>query len=164
MPVGGTGVIVEVLVGVAVGKGIFVGVMVGVLDGVGDGPGVGVFVRVLVDVIVGGRDVFVGVGVCVAVGGVVPVGVIVGVEAGPSMYVTSSSGGRFPSRESNRTPFELSGRSTKLYVPFWVIYDVRLYCVQLPAGIESTLSMTPVLGAGRLFQVMPVSVQLLSVP
>ena len=126
---------------------------VDVFVGVGEGPAVGVAV---------GSGVLVGVGVGPAVGVAVGMGVLVGV--GPATKVNTSSGGEPPSRESNLTPLLLSGRNTKLYVPLPVIWDVRSYSVQVPAVIASTLSITPVVGAGRLFQVIPFSVQLLSVP
>lgn len=145
------------LTGVFVGVGVFSGVLVaaGVLLGVGEGPGVGVPVGVLVGA---GSDVF--VGVLVGAGG----GVFVGVAVGPDANVSTSCGGEAPSRELKVTPFVLSGRSTKSKVPLPVTYPVTLYSAQVLAVAVPRLKSTPVVGAGRLFQVMPVSVQVLLVP
>ena len=108
-------VVTGVLVGVALGgSGVKVDVLVGVLVAVGDGPMVGVLVGVGVGVLVA---VLVGVGLGPVVGVIVGVfvggtGVLVGVD--PVANVNTSSGGKFPSRESKDTPFVLSGKSTKL--------------------------------------------------
>jgi hypothetical protein len=45
-----------------------------------------------------------------------------------------------------------------------VMWAVRLYSAQVPLSAEPMLASAPVVAAGRLFQVMPVSVQVLSVP
>lgn len=44
-----------------------------------------------------------------------------------------------------------------------MMWEVRLYSAQVPAGAESTFASAPEVGAGRLFQVMLDSVQLLLV-
>lgn len=151
-----------VFVGVKVAVDVLVMVAVGVLVGVSVGSGV------LVGVLVAaGAGVSVGVNVGVAVGGLVGVavgvGVFVGVGVGTEAKVNTSCGGGLPSREVKVTPFVLSGRSTKLYVPLPVIWAVTLYSAQVLAVIAATLAIAPLVGAGRLFQVRPVSVQVLSV-
>jgi hypothetical protein len=122
-------------VGVEVFNGVLV--RVGVLVGVAEGPMVAVFVGVAV---------------------------LVGVFVGPEAKVSTSWGGELPSRESNLMPSLLSGNNTKLYVPFPVIEAVRLYSAQVLAVAAARLAIAPVVAAGRLFQMIPVSVQVLSVP
>jgi hypothetical protein len=187
--VGGTGVLVGVAVLVAVAVGVLVAVAVFV-GGTGVPVGVAVFVDVAVGVLVavavavGGIAVFVdvavGVGVlvavAVAVGGIavavfvggtgvsVAVAVLVAVAVGPVMVDITSCGGGLPSREVNLTPSALSGCNKRLYVPLPVINAVRSNSIQVPVSTAPILAITFVVGAGRLFQVIPVSVQLLSVP
>jgi hypothetical protein len=133
------------------------GVDVNVCDAVGVLVSVGVSVSAG-EVCVGVRGVAVGM-VWVAKG--VNVAVNVAVSVAVEFNVTTSSGGRLPSREENVTPSLLSAASTNVYVPLPVIKALTLYSTQVFVPIEPLLSRALVVRAGRLFQVMPVSVHVL---
>lgn len=105
------GVEVDVSTGVLLAVGVKVAVFVGRGVAVGD-PGVDVTLLVGVGVDVGGTGVKVAVLVGVNVG--VLEGVIVGVGVGSSTKVTTNSGGKPPSLESNTTALLCSGKRTKL--------------------------------------------------
>ena len=131
-----------------VGVGDKVNVAVAVCVAVGVLDGVDVAVAVSVGVL-DGVDVDVDVAVCVAVG--------VTVEL-PASVITNW-GGWLPWREEKVTPSVLSAASTKQNVPFPATKAVTSYSTQDPALMFPLLSTAPLVRAGRLFQVMPVSVQ-----
>src|SRR5215211_6052136 len=111
-----------------------------------------------VKVSVDGAMVGLGVGVKVAP----PVAVGVGAD-GPAGSIVNTSSGRLAafSRELNSTPSVDSPASTKLRTPKVFTSDVTLYSTHAPDGIVALLSAPPLMRAVRLFQLMPVSVQLL---
>jgi hypothetical protein len=146
------GVLDGVSVGVGVDEAVAVGVCVavGVSDGVSVGVGVDEAVADGVSVAVGVlEEVAVSVAVCVAVG----VGVVL------LDSVTTSCGGWLPCRDEKITPSVLSAASTKLNVPLPVTADVTLYSTHVPPLTAPLLSSAPLVREGRLFQVMPVSIQ-----
>ena len=112
-------------------------------------------------VLVGVED-RVGVGVTVSVGVLDEVDVCVAVKLGVIVELpasmTTSWGGWLPWREEKTAPSVLSAASTKLKVPFPDIREVTLYSTQVFVLILPLLSSTPLVRAGRLFQVIPVSV------
>src|SRR5512142_1166596 len=75
----------------------------------------------------------------------------------------TSCGGRLPSRAENLTLSLLSPASTKLYVPFPATRVETSYSTQVFFGMAPLLSTAPLVRAGRLLQVSPVSVQVLPV-
>src|ERR1044071_3496436 len=116
-------------------------------------------VGVRVNVAVADRAI---VGVRVGVGpeGCVAVFVDVGALA---VNVTTNCGGLLPSREENITLSLLSPPRTKLYVPLPATRDVTSYSTQVLVAILPWLPIAPLVSAGRLFHVIPVSDQLLPV-
>ena len=91
--------------------------------------------------------------VAVAAGACVDVAVLA-----PVLSVTTSSGLRLPSRDEKRIASLLSAASTKVYVPLPVTAVVTLYSTQLLLLVAPLLSRAPLVRAGRLVHVMPVSV------
>src|SRR5688572_31392119 len=73
----------------------------------------------------------------------------------------TSCGELLPSRAENQTSSLLSPASTKLKVPFPATSEVTLYSTQVFISMDPLLSTAFPMRAGRLFQVIPVSVQLL---
>ena len=133
--------------------------------GVEVGVGVGSTVAVTVGVGVG-----VAVGVGVTVGVAVAVGVAVGVTVAPAPYSTTSCGrwlGSVPSRASKTAPSVVCGSSTKPTAPLPVTTLVTSYAAQvLPVSLPRSATAGKGgagTGAGRVFQVMAVSLQVTSV-
>ena len=91
----------------------------------------------------------------------VEVGVRVGVGVNVMLLikVMTSCGAWLPWREEKLMPSVLSATSTKLKVPSAFTNEVTLYSTQVFVLILPLLSTAPLVRAGRLFHVIPVSVQ-----
>ena len=110
-------------------------------------------------------------GSCVSVGGALDVElgkrVALGVPVDVAVLalepnVMTISGGLLPSRDEKRMESLLSATRANVYVPFPVTNELTLYSTQVFVRVEPLLSRALLMRAGRFFQVMPVSVQVLS--
>src|SRR5690349_9934733 len=91
-------------------------------------------------------------------------GAVVAVGGPPAVRTTSWGGFAPASRELKLTPSVDVVARSKLNVPAPVTNGVTSSCTQLLGGAVASVDSAAVVRAGRVFQVMPVSVQPLPVP
>lgn len=77
--------------------------------------------------------------------------------------VNTNCGAWLPSLDEKDTESVLVATNTKLYIPSPVISGVTLYSTQTPVPIVPLSSIPLVVRTGRVFQVIPASVQSLVV-